>query len=122
MAEIRKKKVIPPTWKKSIAILIHKKGSTSNNFCPITLDTVSLKILTSALCNKVGQFLSCNNYIETNIQKGFINGISDSFEQTSHLAYAINNERKSQQSLILTFLDLHNAFGEVHHYLTERVL
>ena len=100
IAEIRKKKVIPPTWKKAITILIHKKGSTNNNFCPITLDTVSLKILTSALRNKVGQFLSCNNYIETNIQKGFINGISDTFEQTSHV---INNERKSQQSLIVTF-------------------
>ena len=103
IAEIRKKKVIPPTWKKAITILIHKKGSTNNNFCPITLDTVSLKILTSALRNKVGQFLSCNNYIETNIQKGFINGISDTFEQTSHLAYVINNERKSQQSLTVTF-------------------
>ena len=55
IAEIWKKKVIPPTWKKAITVLIYKKGSTDNpcNFHPITLETVTLKILTSALRNKV---------------------------------------------------------------------
>ena len=93
IAEIWKKKVIPPTWKKAITVLIYKKGSTDNpcNFRPITLETVTLKILTSALRNKVCQFLSSNNYIETNIQKGFVNGISGTFEHASHLAYIINN-------------------------------
>ena len=108
--EIWKKKVIPPTWKKAITILIPKKGSTNNqgNFCPITLKTVTLKILTSALRNKVFQFLSSNNYIETNNQKGRVNGVSGTFEHTSHLVYVI------QRSLIVTFLDLRNAFGEVY--------
>ena len=93
IAEIWKKKIIPPTWKKAITILIYKKGSTDNpgNFRPITLEIVTLKISTSALRNKVCQFLSSNNYIETNIQKGFVNGISGTFEHTSHLAYVINN-------------------------------
>ena len=72
IAEIWKKKAIPPTWKKAVTILIHKKGSTDDpgKSRPITLETVTLKILTSALRNKVCQFLSSNNYIETNIQKG----------------------------------------------------
>ena len=88
-----KKKVIPLTWKKAITILIYKKGSTDNpgNFRPITLETVTLKILTSALRYKVCQFLSSKTYIETNIQKGFVNGISGTFEHTSHLVYVINN-------------------------------
>ena len=57
IAEIWKKKVIPPIWKKAITILIQKKGSTDNpgNFHPITLEIVTLKILTSALRNKVCQ-------------------------------------------------------------------
>ena len=39
IAEIWKKKVIPPTWEKASAILIHKKSSTNkaSNFRPITL-------------------------------------------------------------------------------------
>ena len=82
----------------------------------------TLKILTSALRNKVCQFLSSNNYIETNIQKGFVNRISGTFEHTSHLAYVINYARKSQRSLIVTLLDLRNVFGEVHHNLIDCVL
>ena len=124
IAEIWKKKVIPPTWKKAITILIYKKGSTDNpgNFRSITLETVTLKILTSALRYKVCQFLSSKNYIETNIQKGFVNGISGTFEHTCHLAHEINNARKSPQSLIVTLLDLSNAFGKVHHNLIDCVL
>ena len=55
IAEIWKKNVIPPTWKKAITILVHKKGCAVNpdNFRPITLKTVTLKILTSVLGNKV---------------------------------------------------------------------
>ena len=117
IAEIWKKKVISPTLKRAITIFIYRKDSTDNpgNFCPITLETVTLKILTSALRNKVCQFLTLNNYIETYIQKGFVNGISGTFEHTNHLAYVINNARKSQRSLTVTLLDLRNAFGEVHH-------
>ena len=97
--------------------LTHKKGSTNNPGKRLTL-----KILISALRNKVCQFLSSNNYIETNIQKGFVNRISGTFEHTSHLAYVINYARKSQRSLIVTLLDLRNAFGEVHHNLIDCVL
>ena len=44
ITEIWKKKDIPPTWKKAITILIHKKSSTDNpdNFRPITLETATL--------------------------------------------------------------------------------
>ena len=109
---------------KNITILNHREGSTDNpvNFRPITLETVTLKILKSVLCNKVCQFLSSNRYIETNIQKGFVDGISGTFEHTSHLAYVINNTQKRQRYLIVTLLDLRNAFGEVHHNLIHYVL
>ena len=78
IAEVLTKKVILPTWKNAITVVIHKKGSTDNpsNFRPIILETATLKILTYALRNKVCQFLSSNNYTETNIQKGFVDGIS----------------------------------------------
>ena len=108
----------------SLFLFTRKKSSTDNqdNFRPVTLETVTLKILISALRNKVCQFLTSNNYIETNIQKGFVNGISGTFEQTNHLAYVINNAQKSQRSLTVTLLDLRNAFGEVHHDLINCVL
>ena len=117
-------KVIPSTWKKAITILVYKKDSTDKpgNFCPITSGTITLKILTSVLRNKVCQFLSSNIYIEANIQKGFVNGVSGTFKHTSHLAYVIINARKNHHSLIVTLLDLRSAFWEVHHNLTDYVL
>ena len=76
---------------KSHSIPIHKKGRTNNpgNFRPIIFGKVAVKISTSALRNKACEFLSSNNYTETNIQKVFVNGISVTFEYTSHLVNII---------------------------------
>ena len=100
----------------------HKKNSTDHpgNFRPITLEAVTLKILTPALGNKVCQFLSYNSYIETNIQKGLVNGISGAFEHTNYSACVINNARKSKQSLIVTQLDLRREVHYLkHHHVQE---
>ena len=65
--------IVPSEWKKACTILIHKKHDTDNpaNFRPITLESVPLKVFTSCLRNKIFTFLSENNYIEHEIQKGF---------------------------------------------------
>ena len=98
IAEILTKKVILPNWKNAITVVIHKKGNTDNpsNLCPIILETVRLKIWTSALRNKVCRFLSSNNYTETNIQKGFVDGISGILEYTGHLAFRAKYSRMNQ--------------------------
>ena len=38
------------------------------------------------------------------------------------MAYMINKARVKQRSLVITLLDLKNAFGEVHHKLIQRIL
>ena len=38
------------------------------------------------------------------------------------MANMINKARVKQRSLIITLLDLKNAFGEVHHRLIQRIL
>ena len=68
------------------------------------------------------QFLSSNNYRETNIEKGFLDGISGTFKHTTYLPYVINNAQKKQRFLTLTLSDLCDAFGEVHHNLIDCVL
>ena len=115
---------VPSEWKKACTILIHKKDETDNpaNFRPITLESVSLKVFTSCLRNKIFDFLSENNYIEHNIQKGFTPKVSGSIEHTAHMAHIINTARTKQRSLVITLLDLKNAFGELHHNLIYEVL
>ena len=62
-------------------------------------------------------FLLENKYVEHEVQKGFTPKVSGTFEHTSQMAYLINHARIKQRSLVITPLDLKNAFGEVHHNL-----
>ena len=115
---------IPSEWKKACTILIHKKGDTNtpSNFRPITLENIPLKVFTSCLRNAMHFFLTANNYIEQNIQKGFTQNISGTLEHSAQMANIINKARNKQRSLVITLLDLKNAFGEVRHNLITSVL
>ena len=111
-------------WKKAVTILIHKKGEQNDaqNFRPITLGTVPLKIYTSFPRNRMYSFLNKNGYIESTIQKGFTLGMAGTFEHTSHMSYLINQARAKQRSIVITLLYVKNAFCEVHHNLITDVL
>ena len=99
----------PSEWKRACTILIHKKENANNpaNFRPITLQSVPLNVFTSCLHNAIFNFLSANNYIEHEIrQKGFTPGLSGTFEHTAQMADT------KQRSLVISLLDLKNAFGD----------
>ena len=115
---------VPSEWKRACTILIHKKENANDpaNFRPITLQSVPLKVFTSCLRNGIFNVLSANNYIEQEIQKGFTPGLSGTFEHTAQMAAIINKARTKQRSLVITLLDLKNAFGEVHHNLIQTAL
>ena len=66
-------------------------------------------------------FLTANHFIEHNIQKGFTPNPSDTMEHTAQMANIINKARIKLRSLVITLLDLKNAFGEVHHNLIQFV-
>ena len=109
---------------KACTILVHKKGDTADpsNFRPITLESVLLKIFTSCLRDSMFAFLKTNDFIDHEIQKGFLHKISGTFGHTAQMANVINTARIKQRSLVITLLDLKNAFGEVHHSLLPEVL
>ncbi|CAB3987434.1 Hypothetical predicted protein [Paramuricea clavata] len=115
---------VPNEWKKACTILIHKKGNTDDpsNFRPITLESIPLKVFTSCLRNAIYSFLASNNFIEHGIQKGFTPNLSGTLEHTAQMAGIINKARIRQRAVVITLLDLKNAFGEVHHNLIQSVL
>ena len=67
-------------------------------------------------------FLKANNFIEHNIQKGFTPNLAGTFEHTAQMTNIINQARIKQRSVVITLVDLRNAFGEVHHNLIQSVL
>ena len=116
--------IVPTEWKRACTILIHKKGNTNDpsNFRPITLQSVPLKVFTSCLRNAIYSYLISNNFVEHSIQKGFTPNLSGTLEHTAQTADIINKARIRQRSVVITLLDLKNAFGEVHHNLIQSVL
>ena len=108
VVEIWRSGHIPVTWKKAVSILIHKKGDSDKpeNFRPITLEPVFLKVFTSLLRDRIYGFLQENNYIECQIQKGFIQRLSGTLEHTYNLSYLIDQARIKQRPLTVTLLDL----------------
>ena len=104
--EVLRSNTLPAQWTKAAIILIHKKGDPSlpENFRPITLELVSLKIFTSLLQNRVFTYL--------------IKAIT----RLSLMIRIIDHSRKQQRSVTITLTDLKNASGEVHHSLIQSVL
>ena len=122
--EVLRSNTLPAQWTKATTILIHKKGDPSlpENFKPITLEPVSLKIFTSLLRNRVFTYLINNQYIESHYQKGFIPAMSGTFEHIAEMSHIISHSRKQQRSVTITLTDLKNTFREVHYSLIQSVL
>ena len=112
------KSLIPEFWKNGLTVLAYKKGLADDpaNFRPITLEPVIAKVLTSLIRNRTYAFLCKNQYIETNIQKGFWTAISGTIEHTELMSHLINHARQKQRSLVVTLIDLKNAFSSYTKY------
>ena len=117
-------KSLPSCWRNAITILAYKKVNMSDpsNFRPITLEPVLLKVFNLVIRNRLYQFVSTNKFIETNIQKGFWSDISGTIEHTETLTYLLNHWKLKQRNLVVTLIDLKNAFGEVNHNLLRSSL
>ena len=104
--ETWKSQAVLTIWKKACIILIHKKGDTSDpsSFRPITLQSVPSKIFTSCLRSAIFKFLSQNNYIEQDIQKGFTPKVSRTLAHTVQMSNIVNEACFKQRSLVITLL------------------
>ena len=89
---------------------------------PITLEPAALKVLTSLIQDRIYSFLASNSYIESEIQKGFVPGMSGTYENIANLSHLINHVRKKRKSLTITLTGSRNAFGVVHHNLIDTIL
>ena len=96
MSHCWRERIFPSCWKQAFTILIHKKGSNmeSSNFRPITFQSIFVERYSSLIRNEIYNFLLQNQFIESNIQKGFWRAISGTIEHTELLIHIIKHAKK----------------------------
>ena len=95
----------------------HHPIGLPENLRPITFEPITLKIFTSIIRDQIYEFLLKNECY----QKGFTPGMSGTFEHIAEMENIINQSRLKQR-LVITLIDLRNAFGTVNHQLIQTVM
>ena len=114
--------VVPEAWKVGIIHLLGKKKaeedpSQPSNFRPIALTSCVGKVFTSLLKQRWLSYMTENKYLNTSVQKAFIDGVPGCTEHHLKLLSIISEAQRKHKSLCVCWLDLANAFGTVHHDL-----
>ena len=115
-------KRVPAVWKVGVLRLIGKKQSVEDpsnpkNFRPIALTSCIGKVFTSLLKQRWMTYMRTNNYLNTAVQKAFVDGVPGCTEHHIKLLSMLSEARRKHRSLCVCWLDLANAFGSVHHNL-----
>ena len=113
---------VPSQWKVGVLHLLGKPAakldpSLPSNFRPIALTSCVGKLYTAILKTRWTQFMIANGYLNTAVQKAFVDGDSGCTEHHIKLLSLIQEARQKHKSLAVCWLDLANAFGSVHHQL-----
>ena len=124
LCKIWKGNSIPTSWRIGETILISKNEDTTNpaNFRPITLKNSSGNLFMGILAQRCIRFLTENKYINTALQKGFMEKMAGCIEHTEALTEILQNAKKRGNSITTTWLDLQNAYGSVPHNLIQYAL
>jgi hypothetical protein len=106
---------VPEDWKKANVTPIHKKGPKAEpgNYRPVSLTSVSCKVMESILKDKVIAHLDRHNLQESS-QHGFMKGRSCTTNLLEFLELVTEATDKGQ-SVDVVFLDFTKAFDKVPH-------
>lgn len=117
-------RIVPADWAMAYVILLSKSNDLScvSEFRPIAITCVCGKIFFSVLSARLQAFMLRNNYISRDIQKGFLAGMPGCIEHTFALLEALRDAKESYRQIIVTWLDLANAYGSVRHNLIQFAL
>lgn len=115
---------VPRAWKTAAIKLIAKSSAKDNpsqpsNFRPIALTSCVGKIFTSILRTRWLDYMVGNGYLDNSLQKGFMPNTPGCIEHHCKLARILHEARSRHRAIAVTWLDLANAYGSVHHSLIQ---
>jgi len=122
--KIWKRKDIPLDWARAYIILLAKSQDLANisEFRPIAITSTSGKIFFSVISDRLQFFMIQNNYISREIQKGFLFGVPGCLEHSFTLMEALKEAKELNRQIVISWIDLANAYGSVRHNLIQFAL
>ena len=118
------KNVISESWRKAEGIFIPKEdgATTVDKFRTISLLNVEGKLFFALKADRLVAFTLANSYIDSSIQKGGVPAVSGCMEHTAVLSQLINEAKAENKNLVVTWLDIANAYGSIPHNLIQLAL
>ena len=110
----------PQDWKKSIFILITKKGNTKecSNYCTIVLISHTSKVMLKIFQPRPQQYM---NHELPDVQAGFRKG-RGTRDQIANICWIIDKAREFQKDIYFCFIDYAKAFDCVDHNKLWKIL
>ena len=111
-------------WRTAEGIFIPKEdGATEvGKFRTISLLNVEGKLYFGLKSDRLLDFLLENHYIDKSIQKGGVPAVSGCLEHTAVLSQLIREAKAGKKNLVITWLDIANAYGSIPHDLIQAAL
>ena len=124
LKELWNKNVISDTWREAEGVFIPKEEGAKSveKFRTISLLNVEGKIFFSLKSDRITNFVINNGYINTSIQKGGIQRVAGCIEHTAILSQLIKEAKKEKKNLVVTWLDIANAYGSIPHSVISAAL
>ena len=119
-----RRNVLSDAWREAEGVFIPKEdgAKTVNKFRTISLLNVEGKLFFSMKADRMTEFLTGSGYIDESIQKGGIPGVSGCLEHTAVLSQLIREAKKEKKNLVVTWLDIANAYGSIPHDVIMKAL
>ena len=124
LREMWKKNSISDSWREAEGIFIPKEDGAKSveKFRTISLLNVEGKIFFALKADRITEFVIENNYVNTSIQKGGIPKVSGCIEHTAILSQLIKEAKEEKKNLVVTWLDIANAYGSIPHSVISKAL
>ena len=124
LKELWNKNVISDAWREAEGVFIPKEEGAKSveKFRTISLLNVEGKIFFSLKSDRISNFVINNRYINTSIQKGGIPRVAGCIEHTAILSQLIKEAKKEKKNLVVTWLDIANAYGSIPHSVISAAL
>ena len=111
--QIWKSQQWPQGWKRSVFILIPKKGNAKecSNYCTIALISHASKVMLKILQVRLQQYM---DHELPDVQAGFRKGRGTT-DQTANICWIIKKAREFQKNFYFCFIDYTKSFDCVDH-------